>query len=110
MQSLLSSWASSSPLHNAVKFNQVASGDVDLAVGSDQGGSVRLPAAWCGVVGLKPTFGLVPYTGAVVVEPSVDHLGPLTKTVNDCALFLEVSIHQRVIVSLHLVEPYKVRH
>ncbi|PIK47695.1 putative glutamyl-tRNA(Gln) amidotransferase subunit A, chloroplastic/mitochondrial [Apostichopus japonicus] len=68
----------------------VASGEVDLALGSDQGGSVRIPSCWCGVVGLKPTFGLVPYTGAMAFEQSVDHLGPIARSVYDCALFLEV--------------------
>ncbi|CAG5133270.1 unnamed protein product, partial [Candidula unifasciata] len=68
----------------------VATGQVDLAIGADQSGSVRVPAAWTGTVGLKPTFGLVPYTGVVPVEPSVDHVGPITRNVSDCALFLEV--------------------
>lgn len=69
---------------------QVASGAVDLAIGGDQGGSIRIPAAWCGIVGLKPTFGLVPYTGAMSMDPSLDHLGPMANTVHDCALLLEV--------------------
>lgn len=47
----------------------VAAGEVDLAVGGDQGGSVRIPAAWCGIYGMKPTFGLVPYTGVMAIEP-----------------------------------------
>ncbi|XP_076466995.1 amidase-like isoform X2 [Babylonia areolata] len=68
----------------------VASGHVDMAVGGDQGGSIRIPASFTGIVGLKPTWGLVPYTGAAHVEPSVDHLGPMAKTVADCALMLEV--------------------
>ena len=71
---------------------QVAAGEVDLAIGSDQGGSVRMPACWCGLVGLKPTFGLVPYTGAAPLEPTIDHLGPIARTVKDCALLLEVNI------------------
>ena len=68
----------------------VASGAVDLAIGSDQGGSVREPSAFCGLVGMKPTWGLVPYTGAASIEMTLDHLGPLTRTVEDNALFLEV--------------------
>ena len=67
-------------------------GDVDMAIGGDQGGSIRIPSSWCGVVGLKPTFGLVPYTGAVPIEITMDHLGPMARTVTDVALLLEVSI------------------
>ena len=63
-----------------------------MALGGDQGGSIRLPSCWCGVVGLKPTFGLVPYTGILTIEPSVDHVGPITRTVTDCALLLEVCL------------------
>ncbi|MGD9525345.1 MAG: amidase [Dehalococcoidia bacterium] len=68
----------------------VAAGLVDLAVGGDQGGSVRIPASFCGVVGHKPTFGLVPYTGAFPIEQSIDHLGPITRTVTDAAAMLAV--------------------
>ncbi|RJQ84682.1 amidase family protein [Amycolatopsis panacis] len=68
----------------------VASGAVDLALGGDQGGSIRIPAAFCGVVGHKPTFGLVPYTGAFPIEQSIDHLGPITPTVADAAAMLTV--------------------
>ncbi|XP_030829247.1 uncharacterized protein LOC105443268 [Strongylocentrotus purpuratus] len=68
----------------------VATNEVDMAIGSDQGGSVRIPASWCGLVGLKPTFGLIPFTGAVSREFVVDHLGPIARTVKDCALLLEV--------------------
>ena len=70
---------------------QVAAGAADLAIGGDQGGSVRLPACWTGIVGLKPTHGLVPYTGAMAMDFSIDHLGPMTRTVRDCALLLEAS-------------------
>ena len=68
----------------------VVNGTVDLAVGTDQSGSVRVPAAWSGCVGHKPTFGLVPYTGGVSLEPTVDHIGPMAQSVADCALALEV--------------------
>ncbi|CAG5133265.1 unnamed protein product, partial [Candidula unifasciata] len=68
----------------------VATGQVHLAIGADQSGSVRVPAAWTGTVGLKPTYGIVPYTGVVSVEPTIDHVGPITQNVTDCALFLEV--------------------
>jgi amidase len=68
----------------------VAAGEVDLALGGDQGGSVRIPSAYCGTVGHKPTHGLVPYTGAFPIENTIDHLGPITRTVADAALMLEV--------------------
>lgn len=68
----------------------VANGDVDLAIGGDQGGSIRTPSSYCGIVGLKPTWGLVPYTGAMPIELTIDHLGPMTRTVEDNALMLEV--------------------
>ncbi|WP_299409697.1 amidase [uncultured Roseobacter sp.] len=68
----------------------VAAGIVDMATGGDQGGSIRIPASFCGVVGLKPTHGLVPYTGIFPVELTVDHAGPITRTVADNALMLEV--------------------
>lgn len=68
----------------------VATGDCDIAIGSDQGGSIRIPAAWCGVVGVKPTTGLVPYTGAFPLDPTIDHLGPLTRTVREAAEALTV--------------------
>ncbi|WP_055476542.1 amidase [Gordonia sp. HS-NH1] len=68
----------------------VANGDVDLAIGGDQGGSIRIPASFCGIVGHKPTFGLVPYTGAFPIERTIDHVGPITRTVADAALVLSV--------------------
>jgi amidase len=68
----------------------VATGAVDMALGGDQGGSIRLPASWSGIVGLKPTFGLVPYTGIFPIEGTLDHAGPMTASVADAALLLEV--------------------
>ncbi|KAK9243372.1 amidase signature enzyme [Lipomyces tetrasporus] len=68
----------------------VAGGLVDMAVGGDQGGSIRVPASYCGLVGLKPTFGLVSYTGIASLAAIVDHTGPMTKTVADNALMLTV--------------------
>jgi amidase len=68
----------------------VAAGHADLAVGGDQGGSVRIPSAFCGTVGHKPTHGLVPYTGAFPIENTLDHLGPITRTARDAALMLGV--------------------
>jgi amidase len=68
----------------------VAAGDVDMAIGGDQAGSIRIPAAHCGIVGLKPTFGLVPYTGIGPLEITLDTCGPMTANVRDNALLLEV--------------------
>lgn len=68
----------------------VATGAVDAAIGTDQGGSIRAPASWCGVVGHKPTFGLVPYTGGVGLEPTVDHAGPIAPDVQTAAQVLSV--------------------
>ncbi|MGJ3242095.1 MAG: amidase [Opitutales bacterium] len=67
----------------------LAAGEVDLAIGCDQGGSVRLPAAWSGTVGLKATHGLVPYTGIFPIEPTMDHAGPMARTVRDVARMLD---------------------
>jgi amidase len=68
----------------------VAGGHVDLATGGDQGGSIRMPASYSGIVGHKPTHGLVPYTGAFPIEQTIDHVGPMTRTVADAALVLSV--------------------
>ncbi len=68
----------------------VAAGEVDLALGGDQGGSVRIPSCWCGIYGLKPTWGLVPYTGAFPIETTLDHLGPMARSTRDVALMLSV--------------------
>lgn len=68
----------------------VAAGEVDMAIAGDQGGSVRIPSSSCGVYGMKPTHGLVPYTGVMPVEQTIDHVGPVTANVADNALFLEV--------------------
>lgn len=67
----------------------VSLGEVDLAIGADQGGSVRIPSCNCGIVGFKPTFGLVPYTACGSNEPTNDHLGPMTRTVLENAYLLQ---------------------
>ena len=64
--------------------------DIDITIGGDQGGSIRIPASWCGVVGLKATYGLVPYTGIVGIDNTIDYAGPMGRTVADVALALEV--------------------
>jgi len=62
----------------------VASGEADGALGTDTGGSIRIPAACCGVVGFKPTFGLVPLDGVFPAAPSFDHAGPIARDVAGC--------------------------
>lgn len=59
---------------------------IDITFGTDQGGSIRLPASWCGVLGLKPTWSLVPYTGIASHDVTFDHVGPMTRTTADMAL------------------------
>ncbi|MDR5781144.1 amidase [Caballeronia sp. LZ065] len=67
----------------------VAAGLAFGSLGTDTGGSIRLPAAACGLVGLKPTYGIVSRAGVLAAGYSLDHIGPLTRTVTDCALMLQ---------------------
>jgi amidase len=90
------------PVHNPWKMGYSAGGsssgsavvvalkEAEMAIGGDQGGSIRMPSSWCGIYGMKPTWGLVPYTGIMPIEIFVDHTGPMTRTVSDNALMLEV--------------------
>jgi 2-dehydropantoate 2-reductase len=68
----------------------VAAGVCDYALGTDTGGSIRIPAAYCGIVGLKPTYGLVPINGVFPLSRTLDHVGPLTRTVAQAAVLLGV--------------------
>src|SRR4029077_6593567 len=68
----------------------VVTGEADMAIGGDRGGSIRIPAAFSGLYGMKGTHGLVPYTGIMPIEITLDHTGPMTRTVRDNALLLEV--------------------
>ena len=67
----------------------VGGGFVDMAIGGDQGGSIRIPASYCGCYGMKPTHGLVPYTGVMPIETTIDHTGPMTRSVLDNAVMLQ---------------------
>ena len=67
----------------------VGGGFVDMAIGGDQGGSIRIPASYCGCYGMKPTHGLVPYTGVMPIETTIDHTGPMTRSVLDNAIMLQ---------------------
>ena len=69
----------------------VAAGEVDMALGGDQGGSIRTPSGWCGVYGLKPTWGLVPMTGGMPIDYSVDHCGPICTTENVARLLTAIA-------------------
>ena len=87
----------SGPIHNPHKHGYsaggsssgcaalVAAGEVDMAIGGDQGGSIRLPSSFCGIYGMKPTHGLVPYSGIMSMETTIDHTGPMTANVRDNA-------------------------
>ena len=85
----------------------VAAGSVYAAMGTDTGGSIRIPASFCGTVGLKPTYGRVSRYGVLPLGYSLDHMGPLTRTVRDAALVLnaiagkdvrdDTSSHRRVV-------------
>ena len=81
----LDRWAGGSSAGTA---SGIAAGFFLGGVGTDSGGSIRVPAAFCGVTGLKPTFGLVSRFGCVPVSESMDHIGPMARSARDCALLL----------------------
>jgi aspartyl-tRNA(Asn)/glutamyl-tRNA(Gln) amidotransferase subunit A len=77
----------------------IAAGDVNLALGTDSGGSIRIPAAWCGIVGFKPTYDLVSTDGCFPLAPSYDHVGPIASTVDGC-----IELMQALVPSFERVE------
>src|SRR3954470_11081138 len=70
----------------------LAAGLADAALGTDSGGSIRIPAAFCGIVGFKPSFGLVPIEGCFPLAPSFDHAGPMATDVAECARMMEALV------------------
>src|SRR5262249_8256897 len=70
----------------------LAAGLADAALGTDSGGSIRIPSAGCGTVGLKPTYDLVPTDGCFPLAPSFDHVGPMARTVSECGALLEALV------------------
>jgi len=78
------------PTRNPHDFDRVAAGFVPLSLGSDTGGSIRQPAALCGVVGVKPTYGVVSRYGLIAFASSLDQIGPFATTVADAALLFDV--------------------
>jgi aspartyl-tRNA(Asn)/glutamyl-tRNA(Gln) amidotransferase subunit A len=70
----------------------LAAGLADAALGSDTGGSIRIPAACCGIVGFKPTWGTVPLDGCFPLAPSLDHAGPMGRSTADCATMMEALV------------------
>ncbi|HEX6230021.1 MAG TPA: amidase [Solirubrobacterales bacterium] len=70
----------------------LAAGEAEAALGSDSGGSIRIPAACCGVVGFKPSHGLVPLEGCFPLAPSFDHAGPMGRNVDTCARMMEALV------------------
>ena len=70
----------------------LAAGLADAALGTDSGGSIRIPAACCGVVGFKPTYGLVSLEGVFPLAPSFDHVGPMARSVAECTSLMEALV------------------
>ncbi len=91
----------------------LASRELPLAVGTDTGGSIRVPASYCGVTGLKPTFGRVPRDGVMPVSWTLDHTGPMARTAEDIALLLAVMVGHSPcdpVASTRPVDDYVERH
>jgi Asp-tRNA(Asn)/Glu-tRNA(Gln) amidotransferase A subunit family amidase len=81
-------------------------GEADAALGTDTGGSIRIPAACCGVVGLKPTYGTVPLDGVFPLAPSFDHAGPLALSVDGCAALLGLDVPEVDVADLRVASAW----
>ncbi len=86
----------------------IAAGDVDLALGTDSAGSIRIPAAWCGVVGFKPTHALVSVEGCFPLAPSYDAVGPMASSVEGCEELLSALVPEHEQVALDSLEELEV--
>ncbi len=86
----------------------VAAGDVELALGTDSAGSIRIPAAWCGVVGFKPSYGLVPADGCFPLAPSWDVVGPIASTVDGCEELMRALVPEYAPAGLESLEELEV--
>jgi aspartyl-tRNA(Asn)/glutamyl-tRNA(Gln) amidotransferase subunit A len=86
----------------------LAAGLADAALGSDSGGSIRIPAACCGVVGFKPTYGLVPAEACFPLAPSFDHVGPLARDVEGCTRMMEALVPGFERVAVESLEEFEV--
>ena len=86
----------------------VASGMIPASLGSDTGGSIRMPASVCGIAGLKPTYGRIPRTGVLDLSWSMDHVGPMARTTSDCALLMNALAAPTVVTQRHTRGPYKI--
>jgi aspartyl-tRNA(Asn)/glutamyl-tRNA(Gln) amidotransferase subunit A len=86
----------------------IAAGDVELALGTDSGGSIRIPSAWCGTVGFKPTFDLVPADGCFPLAPSYDHVGPMASTVEGCIELMTALVPGFAVTELGALEELEV--
>ncbi len=88
-------------VHQVVLCSSVAANECFMALGSDTGGSISQPSSFCGVTGIKPTYGTVSRYGLIAYGSSLDQIGPVAKDVTDCAALLEaIASHDRKTTSV----------